>query len=227
MTKLHKKQLKRVRQFIRRAEKRGYQFDTTLKQALKSDTLSTQKLKTLTPSRLYSQAKSSLYGSEISGTQARAIERSLSAKKGAETRRRKAEEIRDRYYDYSDRDYADYDDTTSYEDRILSEVEDLIATYYFSRTMMVAHNAKALDIVLKEEIARYGRRVVAHNMEQAPEAVKASVEAVFQASTDDKLSQNISNFLMLIRGEIPTIEDSKNVYEAYTNLDTGYEDTEI
>ena len=227
MTKLHKQQLKRVRQFIRRAEKRGYQFDTALKQSLKSDTLSTQKLKTLTPSKLYSQAKFSLYGSEISGTQARSIERSLSAKKGAETRRRRAEEIRDRYYDYSDRDYADYDGTTSYEDRILSEVEDLIATYYFSSTMMLAHNAKTLDIILKEEIARYGRRRVVITMENFPEQIKAKVQAVFDASTDEKLKSAITDFLMLISGEIPTIEDSTNVNEAYTNLDTGYEDTEI
>ena len=227
MTKLHKRQLKRVRQLIRRAEKRGYQFDTGLKQSLKADTLSTQKLKTLTSSKLYSQAKYSLYGSEISGTEARAIERSLAAKKGAETRRRRAEEIRDRYYDYSDRDYADYDDTTSYEDKILSEVEDEIATYYFSSTMMLAHNAKTLDIVLKEEIARYGRRKVAISMELAPEEVKARVKNVFEASTDDKLRTAITDFLLLIRGEIPTLEDSTNVNEAYDNLDTGYEDKEI
>lgn len=227
MTKLHKRQLRRVRDFIRRAEKRGYQFDTVLKQSLKSDTLSTQKLKTLTPSKLYSQAKFSLYGSEISGIQARAIERSLSAKKGAETRRRKAEEIRDRYYDYSDRDYADYDDTTSYEDKILSEVEDLIATYYFSSTMRLAYNAKALDIVLKEEIARYGRRRVAITMENAPDDIKAKTETVIYASTDEKLRNAITDFQMLITGEIPTIEDSINVNEAYANLDPGYEDTEI
>lgn len=227
MTKLHKRQLKRVRDFIRRAEKRGYQFDTGLKQSLKVDKLSTQKLKTLTPSKLYSQAKSSLYGSEISGTRARAIERSLSAKKGAETRRRRAEEIRDRYYDYSDREYADYDDTTSYEDKILSEVEDLIATYYFSSTMKLAYNAKTLDIILKEEIARYGRRRVAITMENFPEQIKAKVQAVFEASTDEKLKSAITDFQMLISGEIPTIEDSINVNEAYTNLDTGYEDTEI
>lgn len=227
MTKLHKRQLRRVRDFIRRAEKRGYQFDTGLKQSLKADKLSTQKLKTLTPSKLYSQAKSSLYGSEISGTEARAIERSLAAKKGAETRRRKAEEIRDRYYDYSDRDYAEYDDTTSYEDKILSEVEDLIATFYFSSTIQLAHNAKTLDIILKEEIARYGRRRVAITMENFPEQIKAKAQAVFEASTDEKLKNAITDFTMLITGEIPTIEDSINVNEAYTNLDTGYEDTEI
>lgn len=54
-TDRHKKELKRVRQFIRRAEQRGYLFSDELKDDLYG--YSTQKLKGLTPSKLYSMSR--------------------------------------------------------------------------------------------------------------------------------------------------------------------------
>ena len=95
-TPAHAKQLKRVRQFIRRAEKRGYEFTDALKDSLKE--ASTQKLKSYTPEKLYSLATSKKYGATKSGTETRKIERSISAKKSADTRRRKREEKEQEYY---------------------------------------------------------------------------------------------------------------------------------
>ena len=50
-TKKKSQQLKRIRRFISRAEKRGYRFDTDFKNQLTE--LSTQKLKNLTPKKVY------------------------------------------------------------------------------------------------------------------------------------------------------------------------------
>lgn len=96
-TSAHAKQLKRVRQFISRAEKRGYRFTDAFKDSLKE--ASTQKLKYYKPEKLYSLATAlSETGEIISGTEARKIERSISAKKSADTRRRKREEKEQEYY---------------------------------------------------------------------------------------------------------------------------------
>jgi hypothetical protein len=80
-----KQQLKRVRSFIRRAEKRGYEFPEELKSNLPS--LSTQKLRSLTPEKLYKQSQYRLDEElTISGERGRQIERTLSAKKSFRTR---------------------------------------------------------------------------------------------------------------------------------------------
>lgn len=87
-TPKHKSQLKRVRNIIYAAEKRGYRFDSSFKSELYS--YSTQKLKGLTPEKLYKRATAlSEDGHVISGTARRKEELSLSRKKGAQTRRRK------------------------------------------------------------------------------------------------------------------------------------------
>lgn len=86
-TEKHAKELARVRKFISRAEKRGYRFSDDLKGNLYG--YSTQKLKALTPKRLYEQATGIDYetGEILTGTQKRNRERSASARLGAFTRK--------------------------------------------------------------------------------------------------------------------------------------------
>lgn len=79
-TKAHKAQLDRVRQFIHRAEKRGFRFTDDFKSSLYD--LKTQQLKELKPDKLYSLATAlSDAGHIVSGTERRAEERSNSLKK--------------------------------------------------------------------------------------------------------------------------------------------------
>lgn len=87
----YSKQVKRIKQFIRRAEKRGYQFsENVLPQIPKRVTqASVRKLEKLTPEKLYKKA---VYGLASDGEIVPAIEgvkleRSLRAKKAAETRK--------------------------------------------------------------------------------------------------------------------------------------------
>ena len=88
----YSKQVKRIKQFIRRAEKRGYQFsEDTLPQKPKRVTqASVRKLAKLTPDKLYKKA---VYGGLASGgeivsaTEGVKLERSLRSKKAAETRK--------------------------------------------------------------------------------------------------------------------------------------------
>ena len=115
-----KQQLKRVRSFIRRAEKRGYEFPEELKSNLTS--LSTQKLKTLTPEKLYKQAQYRV-GEHLttSGERGRQIERTIVAKKSLRTRmvnkygyeeylRRYEPEAYRAYKEGYDREYQQYYD---------------------------------------------------------------------------------------------------------------------
>lgn len=86
------KQVKRIKQFIRRAEKRGYLFaENVLPQQPKRITqASIRKLAQLTPEKLYQKA---VYGGEasggeiIKGTEGVKLERKVRAQKAAQTRK--------------------------------------------------------------------------------------------------------------------------------------------
>lgn len=93
------KQVKRIKQFIRRAEKRGYQFNEyVIPQRPKRITqASVRKLAKLTPAKLYQKAEyggSASYGEVVTGVKGARLERYLRAKKAAETRKYRLAEPR-------------------------------------------------------------------------------------------------------------------------------------
>ena len=96
--KLYSKQLKRIKQFIRRAEKRGFIFkeDIIPQKPKKVTKASVRKLEKLTPEKLY---KKSLYVEESTGEieeaqKRRKEERKQSAKKAAKTRKERQKQRR-------------------------------------------------------------------------------------------------------------------------------------
>lgn len=88
----YSKQVKRIKQFINRAEKRGYQFrkDVLPQRPKRITQASVKKLSKLTPEKLYQKA---VYGGLASGgeivpaSEGVKLERSLRSKKAAETRK--------------------------------------------------------------------------------------------------------------------------------------------
>lgn len=88
----YSKQLKRIKQFIRRAEKRGYQFseDVLPKRPKRVTQASVRKLAKLTPEKLYQKAVYGGIATEgeiVSAIEGVKLEHSLRAKKAAETRK--------------------------------------------------------------------------------------------------------------------------------------------
>lgn len=98
--KQYNKELKRIRQFIRRAEKRGYKFEDNIipKKPKKITQGSVRKLKKINPDYLY---KKSVYGGEatqgeiVTGLAGRKAERKLSAKRASYTRKINKSAIKD------------------------------------------------------------------------------------------------------------------------------------
>lgn len=92
----YKREIKRIKRFIKRAEKRGYSFNFKEPQSPKRIRKeSVERLKKITPEKLYASATyRGLFSDfrELSGLEARKKERSASAKKATETRKRKAEQ---------------------------------------------------------------------------------------------------------------------------------------
>ena len=88
----YSKQVKRIKQFISRAEKRGYKFseDVLPKRPKRVTQSSVRKLAKLTPEKLYQKAVYgglASYGEIVPATEGVKLERSFRAKKVAETRK--------------------------------------------------------------------------------------------------------------------------------------------
>ena len=130
----YRKQRRRIQQFIRRAEKRGYQFaenilPTTPKKITQQ---SVERLRKLTPEKLYKKSTyggEATYGEIVKGSKARTLERKQAAQKAAETRKerqlyKQRPEPEPVEYDYSDYDY--YDDIVETEEpEIKKSIDDL------------------------------------------------------------------------------------------------------
>lgn len=99
--KAYRKEVNRIKKFISRAEKRGYQFEENIipKTPKRITKAKIEQLKQLTPNELYKRAVyRTAEGGLLSGVQRRAQERQVSAIKAAQTRRKKKESKQEKEY---------------------------------------------------------------------------------------------------------------------------------
>lgn len=101
LKKEYTKQIRRIKNFIRRAEKRGYYFDENIipKKPRKITEGSVRKLKRLTPESLYKKSKYAgeyTKGEIVSGEKGHKLELSERSKKGHRTRKQKERDKRDK-----------------------------------------------------------------------------------------------------------------------------------
>lgn len=225
-TPIKAKNIRRIRRFIKSAEKRGFIFPENIKQQLPQ--YSTQKLKSLTPEKLYKQAQYKL-GDDItiSAERGRQIERTLAAKKG--TRKRLInkygyEEYLRRYepeaYGYYKRGYDEYQEyeeeeyIPSFTDIVLNEIQLMIEEainnpVYVGYNWTTKDNGELLKNTLQSQISAYGRDAVAQVCENAPDEMKARARLTLQASSDYTCHAHIDDIVEILTGEILTQEQSK------------------
>ena len=165
LQKEYQKQRRRIQQFIKRAEKRGYVFETNPLPATpkKITQASVSRLKKITPKQLY---KSAIYikeetGEAVSGGHGRYYEREKAARKAAETRRSIYNRFKDEQsvnYDINDFDGRDITDLETHDihkpivdkwmeirNRLISEFPSSIR--YYTKSSRVSRTfAIALDV---------------------------------------------------------------------------------
>lgn len=156
----YRQQVRRIKQFIRRAEKRGYQFsENVLPQQPKRITKqSVERLRKLTPEQLYKKAEyggEATFGEVVAGTKGRELERKQSARKAVETRKARQnlrdyvpqEPIQSFDYDYSDDYVGDYTEDFDYnedynEPDFLTQENFSDDTSFFERTVIYTYRRK-------------------------------------------------------------------------------------
>lgn len=228
------KERRRIKQFVARAEKRGYNFAQDIVPDIpdKIKRSSINKLKALTPEKLYSNAtySSPLTGGEIvSGTEGRRIERSLS--KSLTDIGKSSNYVSDTEYTFdtqdtssntptTDYDYNDYyqdneadfeysdnysDDTTFY-DRVVISNWRAIATEYKCRDLLIAWVDRC--------VAQFGEHETAQMIQTASENGVALGISIKPSDKQEAVSRFLSEMLSFMAevGQF-TIEEMMDALE--------------
>ena len=206
--KAWKKELKRLRQFIRRAEKRGYTFPTDAIPETPTRITKKQlsKIRGINPQALYSQATyyDSRTGHVFTGTEGRTLERKRAAQKGAETKRNKYTPPHE-------------------EDTVLRMIEDMIDQWspypnwsdYFTRAKQEHKNL--LKSLLENNIALYGRTEVARRLQAEADIVITLADEILYSSDEDAVNLDLAHLATILKGAPLTPEESAYFTEAAEN----------
>ena len=237
--------LRRIRQQIRRMEKRGYEFDESFKAGLKER--SARSLAQIKTEGLYKRSKLKIPDLEtgeiktVSGTKGRSFERSQAAKKSAETRARRR---RTRSYDYDDYDDYDYmpdisDDVIRYLDELLfklgqpvSQMAEAKDGHLFPKDSSLktySSGAKnTLQRMLNDEIQRLdnegknGKEIVARRIYDNSDIIDDSIGIIEYSAYAGDIQTAIIRFAQVIRGN-REYSDEENSIELADFLEEEYD----
>lgn len=221
----YKKELNRIKRFVKSAHKRGYRFETdpTPKEVKKPTKKSVERLQKITPTTLYSKATyfDPILQARVSGTEERKLIRSRASKKAAQTRR--AKKIS------SGKTIAGQPPSAI--DDILTYVEELLSGWsplgHWSNgyTTLKENDTRILRNVLNGAIAELGREQVAHNLEANATEVKQLAWHICYGSSDFKwqdIEGEITRITEIIRGRVLSVDESKELTDIAEGV-TSYE----
>lgn len=234
--------LRRIRQQIRRMEKRGYEFDESFKAGLKER--SARSLAQIKTEGLYKRSKLKIPDLEtgeiktVSGTKGRSFERSQAAKKSAET---KARRKRSRTYDYDEYEYMPdiSDDVIRYLDELLfklgqpvSQMAEAKDGHLFPKDSSLktySSGAKnTLQRMLNDEIQRLdneglnGKEIVARRIYDNSDVIDDSIGIIEYSAYAGDIQTAIIRFAQVIRGN-REYSDEENSIELADFLEEEYD----
>lgn len=205
-----KKEVDRLKQFIRRAEKRGFTFDDIIPETPKRITKKQLNLiKSLTPNVLYtrSQYTDPQTGESMAGTEGRRLERSRAALKRFKK--------------------STYNPPIE-EDSVLSRIEEMIADWkpfpnyskYF--TEVKREDKNRLKALLDGKIAEVGRKETARILQQNAEGINHMVDEILYSSDEDAVNMDLNYIATVLKGSPLTADESAY----YTQLAESYNESE-
>lgn len=228
-----RKELKRIRQFFRRAEKRGFSYKPDFDPASLNN-LPAYKLHELSADKLYNKLQFAEEGKKpVSGNKARKIVEQINRKAGAIkaaiTRKFKKQEKekenvlqkrteRTKETKQQRAELREKVDTQTPIEKLRSEgftMEEIELNNIMERiNQFPSPGADLLEKTLNREIEAYGREAVAKSISQIPDYIKAEVERVLHYEAKSEGHDSIIKFIYLIEGGIiPEMSELKTVGE--------------
>lgn len=211
----YKKEVKRIRQFINRNTKRGFNF-TAFKMPARPKTVtakSVQRLKSITPQKLYQKAKfyDVLKDKYISGTQAVKQKRQRAAQKAAQTKRLKKLE-----QDPKGRTLP----IPKVTDVILQNIEEVLNRWQPMSdwqpwvAQYKERDKNILASTLRGAIDQLGREQVARNVEAKADAViELTWEICYGTSDGEKVQMDLVMMANILWGRTIYAEQTKRFEE--------------
>lgn len=223
-----KKNLRRIKRFVKSAEKRGYSFSEKaipkLPKTITQKTLSYYQ--SIRPEKLYKKAVYvSPEGTKIKGFERRAQERSQAAKKAAKTRKE--------YFNYVNEAYSDYQQVTvseepeSEEDRSLQRLIDMFenwspqSNWSEELTKLKTRDRNRGYGIITGSIERLGRKQVAINAKEytieliylADKILYESGNTYREDSRNGEINLALGRLYAILNGKSLTIAESLQVTE--------------
>lgn len=215
---LYKKEVRRLHQFLRRAEKRGFSFPANIipKQPKRITIKSVQRLQKLTPEKLYKKATyiEPATGKVVTGEQGRKLERQRAARKSRLPKPPKAKSVAINVPSYP---------VASYE--ILNNIRESIAAWapaanytdYFKQ--LKERDKNVLQNMLNGAIRQEGEDEIARRLEASASEVTAIIEEVLYGSNEDRIQGDFSRFSNILWGRSLTNDESKILAESLESLE--------
>ena len=200
------KELRRLKQFIRRAKKRGYTFDENVipETPKKITEKRLTEIRGIKPDILYAQAEyfNAETGETITGTEGRTLERKRSARKAQLTKQRKATQNLPRE-----------------SDNVLRHIEQMIADWqpmpnwsaYF--TSAKKQDKTRLETILQTSITEIGRANTARRLQNTATIVIDLADRIMYASDEDQVQLDLVEFATILKGRSLTPEEAIDLTE--------------
>lgn len=216
------KQVKRIKSFISRAEKRGYRFESNIlpetPQRITKKTI--QRLQDLTPNKLYEKATTIDYetGEIIGGLEGRKLERKERARKSAETRKRKKQKKQEYYPNGGD--IIMHNVLDEFITRLSEPVAEFGVTpkgrKYRRRADIVEASARARHTLLNityNRINEIGRDALGWVLEESANEVSTLTDYIIYGSDATTIASACSELATIINGGALTLEQMSDLAE--------------
>lgn len=204
---------RRIKDFIRRAEKRGFVFPkfTMPDRPYKITQKAVKELERWTPQKFYETGyyKTSWTGEVVPATKGRKMERQAAYRRGVEHR--------------ESPDYTATAGPPRIEDKILKAVEELIdrfpypeqTGYMTSWQLEIAErHYSQLKNLFETQIALNGRAVTAMRLNAAgQEIVELAEKIMYGDSKDAEFQMDLNAFAIIIKGEALSLDESERMQE--------------
>lgn len=214
LLKDYNKERKRIKRFIRYAEKRGYVFEPNIVPP-KPKTItagSIRRLSKIRPAQLYNKAYaiSAVTGQPITVEQRKREIRQEASRKAWETRQRKKDKE-----DYermnSDREWQQMFNASKL---VWDKVQSMIANVGIQQSQ----SADLLNNLLNSEIEKYGVDCVMYSISQASEDFLATCEVIIKYHPSSAVSRTgVQHLYTLISGNLPNDAEQVEIDNAISN----------
>ena len=220
LLKEYNKERKRIKRFIRYAEKRGYVFEPNLipprPKTITSGSI--RRLSKIRPAQLYKKAYaiSAVTGQPITVEQKKREIREEASRKAWETRRRK-------------KDQADYNRIKTNREwqqmfhasrQVWGKVQSMIANVGVQQSQ----SADLLNNLLNSQIEQYGADIVLYSIAQASEDFLSTSEVIIKYNPDSGVSRTaVQHLYTLISGNLPSDAEQAEIDKALASDETWEE----